>query len=72
MLSNLGGTFQSNIARGAVLTKSGILVGGLAEYCMVCESPMSSDGCSNQDCHRGRPVEPLQKLLKLKAQGRMK
>lgn len=59
MLTSLGATFQSNIERGAVMTGSGILVGGYCEYCQVCGSPVSYDGCTGIDCHKGRPLEPL-------------
>ena len=51
---------SSNVARGAVTTGSGIIVGGFCEYCMVCGNPMSSDGCSNIDCIHSRPTHLLQ------------
>lgn len=42
----------SNIARGAITTDSGILIGGQAEYCLRrdCGASLSSDGCSNPQC----------------------
>jgi hypothetical protein len=47
-------TYRSNIERGATATKSGILVGGSAEYCL-CGSVLSNDGCIDPNCLRARP-----------------
>lgn len=54
-------SIQTNIERGAVTTESGIIVGGLAEYCNTCGAFKSTDGCSNTDCIESRPVNVLQK-----------
>lgn len=40
-----------------------ITIGIAVEYCDVCGSPMSSDGCSNIDCPLSRPVPQFQVAL---------
>jgi hypothetical protein len=37
------------------------------EYCTMCKSVMSSDGCSNPDCWKTRPLYPLQEAMRAKA-----
>lgn len=37
------------------------------EYCTSCQSIMSSDGCSNPECWRTRPLHPLQEALRKRA-----
>lgn len=37
-----------------------IKFGSRAEYCLECDSPLSSDGCSNPECIKSRPKYPLQ------------
>lgn len=37
------------------------------EYCTSCQCIMSSDGCSNPECWKTRPLHPLQEALRTKA-----
>jgi len=61
-------SIEANIARGATATKSGIIVGGHATYCQLCNSVMSSDGCSNIYCQAARPTSDLGRCLHIAAQ----
>ena len=42
-------------------------IGIAVEYCTSCGSSMSSDGCSNPNCWKTRPLYPLQEALRAKA-----
>ena len=37
------------------------------EYCVSCKSIMSSDGCSNPECWKTRPLYPLQEAMRAAA-----
>lgn len=37
------------------------------EYCVACKSVMSSDGCSNPECWKTRPLYPLMEVMRAKA-----
>jgi hypothetical protein len=51
----------SNIKRGAIRVSDTLVVGGHHETCNVCDSTLSSDGCSNLECpmFRGEPLLQL-------------
>lgn len=40
------------------------IIGSAVEYCIVCSSVMSSDGCSDPNCWKSRPTYPLQEALR--------
>lgn len=40
------------------------------EHCVTCRSVMSSDGCSNPDCWKTRPLYPLQEAMRTLALNR--
>lgn len=66
-------SLTSNVRRGAVATESGIIVGGLAEYCLrrECGAVLSHDGCSNPECPDARRISLLQEgIIKAVKQGR--
>lgn len=37
------------------------------EYCVSCQSVMSSDGCSNPECWKTRALYPLQEAMRARA-----
>lgn len=37
------------------------------EYCTSCHAVMSSDGCSNSECWKTRPLYPLQEAMRVRA-----
>lgn len=53
-------SLEGNIKRGAIRVSDDLVIGGLAEDCLLCGANLSSDGCSNVDCINSRYDELIQ------------